>query len=290
MPLQLCLGTVQFGLPYGVTNSRGQVPESEVRSILKRAGIAGIQWLDTAQAYGSAEEVVGRCVPPSAHYRLISKLPANAPQDTWEVNLQSSLQRLSTDRLDGFLLHSAADLSGVDGDKLLDWLESLRRRGLVDRIGVSIYEAKELEGLPLDRLQLIQLPLSLYDQRLLRDGTLARLHSLGIGVHARSLFLQGLLLQPSTYWPEFLSSDFRSHHAKLQQYLVNQGLTLLEAAFVFARSCQSLEALLIGVLTADELEEILQAWSRSLSAEIGELDYWAWGNRADLDPRCWPSR
>lgn len=290
MPPQLCLGTVQFGLPYGITNTFGQVSEAEVRSILSMAAEGGINWLDTAQAYGSAEEVVGRYAPKWAHYRLISKLPPNAPQETWEINFQASLQRLSTDRLDGFLLHNAADLHGPNGYNLLEWLEGLRRRGLVDRIGVSIYSSTELEGLPLDRLQLVQLPLSLYDQRLLRDGTLSFLHSMGIGIHVRSLFLQGLLLQPSVYWPEFLSSSFHIHHSKLQNYLHGRGLTFLEAAFTFARSCQSVEALLVGVLTSDQLKEILKAWNSSFLAEIGSLDRWAWDNPADLDPRCWPSR
>ena len=176
---ELCLGTAQFGLPYGVTNLNGQVPESEVRSILTLAAQAGITRLDTAQAYGTAEEVVGRCIRSSSNYRLISKLSAHTSQETWEVDFQASLKRLSVDRLDGFLLHSSSDLRGSSGEKLLNWLEGLRGRGLVDRIGISIYESKELEGLPLDRLQMIQLPLSIYDQRLLNDGTVDFLYSLG---------------------------------------------------------------------------------------------------------------
>ena len=175
---ELCLGTAQFGLPYGVTNLNGQVPESEVRSILTLAAQAGITRLDTAQAYGTAEEVVGRCIRSSSNYRLISKLSAHTSQETWEVDFQASLKRLSVDRLDGFLLHSSSDLRGSSGEKLLNWLEGLRGRGLVDRIGISIYESKELEGLPLDRLQMIQLPLSIYDQRLLNDGTVDFLYSL----------------------------------------------------------------------------------------------------------------
>ena len=73
---QLCLGTVQFGLPYGITNQTGQVPEKEVRSILALAASSGISLLDTAQAYGNAESVLGHCWPKDAARRLISKLPA----------------------------------------------------------------------------------------------------------------------------------------------------------------------------------------------------------------------
>ena len=290
MPAQLCLGTVQFGMPYGVTNPVGQVAESEVRSILSLAAEVGIKWLDTAQAYGSAEEVVGRCSPTSACYRIISKLPAHTPPDMWEENLKTSLHHLSTDKLDGFLLHGSEDLRGVNGDRLLDWLEGIQKRGLVDRIGISIYDADELKGLPLDRLQMVQLPLSLYDQRLLLDGTVSKLESMGISVHARSLFLQGLIVRPSTLWPDFLSPDFREHHQNFQNYLEDQGFSLIEGALAFARSCQPLEALLIGVLTTYELQEIILAWESCLSLNFGEIDIWNWDNPVDLDPRCWPSR
>jgi len=290
MPAQLCLGTVQFGMPYGVTNAVGQVAESEVCSILALASEACIKWVDTAQAYGSAEEVVGRCSPSSAYYRFISKLPANASPDIWEDNLQKSLQRLLTDRLDGFLLHRSEDLRGSNRDRLLDWLESTQERGLVDRIGVSIYDAHELKGLPLDRLQIVQLPLSLYDQRLVRDGTVSLLQSMGISIHARSLFLQGLLLRSSALWPEFLSPAFRAHHENFQNYLQLKGFSLLEGALASARSCQALEALLIGVLTASELQQILLAWNSCISLDSEDLDRWSWDNQADLDPRCWPSR
>ena len=72
---QLCLGTAQFGLPYGITNQTGKVPEGEVRKMLKLAAESGIQLLDTAQAYGAAEGC-GRCWPTNTSRRLISKLPA----------------------------------------------------------------------------------------------------------------------------------------------------------------------------------------------------------------------
>ncbi len=290
MAPQLCLGTAQFGLPYGITNKAGQVAESEVRRILAVAAQHGIEMFDTAQAYGSAESVLGQCSPPPLRRRLISKLPAQADPDVWEQSFQASLIRLQTDRLDGFLLHRSADLLGPQADRLLDWLESLGDRGLVQRLGVSIYDASELEGLPLDRLQLVQLPLSLYDQRLLQDGTVDQLKSAGLAVHARSLLLQGLLLKPADQWPLFLSPGFREHHRQLMLHLTERGLSLLHAALALARSCDGLEAVLVGVLSAEELSELLATWNAMDAFAIGPVAAWAWDNRQDLDPRCWPLR
>ena len=286
---QLCLGTVQFGLPYGITNQTGQVHEREVRRILDFAAKSGISLLDTAQAYGSAEEVVGHCWPQQAQRQLISKLPAGAPRKTWEENLFNSLQRLKTPKLDGFLLHRASDLRAPAGEALLYWLESLRDRGLVNRIGVSIYTASDLEGLPLDRMQLVQRPLSIYDHRLIRDGTIEKLRELGIAVHVRSVLLQGLLLQPPLHWPNHLSPGFRDHHSRWVIHNHHLGLSSLEGALGFVRQLEQIEAVLVGVLSRNELSEIMRAWTKiSTYPQDTELD-WAWDNVTDLDPRKWPS-
>ena len=287
---QLCLGTVQFGLPYGITNQVGQVPEAEVRRILDLAAASGISFLDTAQAYGSAETVLGYCWPTDAPRQLISKLPAGAPRQSWEVSLITSLQRLQAPKLEGFLLHRASDLLGPDGDALLDWLEGLRDRGLVERIGISIYEASELEGLPMDHLQLVQLPLSVYDQRLIRDGTVDRLQDLGIAVHARSVLLQGLLLQSPRQWPHYLPPAFRLHHAQWLEYLYQEGLSPLAGALGFVGACKGVEAVLVGVVSAQELAQVLQAWSQAEACPPEASLDWAWENAVDLDPRRWPPR
>ena len=287
---QLCLGTVQFGLSYGVTNQAGQVPQVEVCRILELAATSGIDLLDTAQAYGTAETVLGRCWPTDSPRRLISKLPAAAGWQSWEESLITSLQRLQAPKLNGFLLHRASDLLAPHGEALLDWLEGLRERGLVERIGVSIYDASELEGLPLDRLQLVQLPLSVYDQRLIRDGTVGQLQNLGISVHVRSVLLQGLLLEAPEHWPAHLSPAFREHHARWLEHLHQGGVSALAGALGFVRACDGVEAVLVGVLSAKELEGVLQAWSQAEAAPFDVPLVWAWENVMDLDPRRWPPR
>ena len=285
---QLCLGTVQFGLPYGVTNQSGQVPEDEVRRILGLAASSGISFLDTAKAYGTAETLLGNYWPIDAPRRLISKLPAGAPRQSWEESLISSLQCLQAASLDSFLLHRASDLLASDGPALLHWLDSLRNRGLVERIGVSIYDASELEGLPLDHMQLVQLPLSVFNQRLIRDGTLERLRDFGIAVHVRSVLLQGVMVQPIQNWPDHLSLPFRAHHARWFDYLQKNGLSPLAGALGFVRSCEAVEAVLIGVNSEKELKEVLEAWTQDLDFWNEDMLHWTWENLYDIDPRLWP--
>ncbi len=287
---QLCLGTVQFGLPYGITNQSGQVPEEEVRRILNLAAASGIELLDTAQAYGTAETVLGSCWPRNAPRRMISKLPAKAPPESWETNLFTSLKRLRVEKLDGYLLHRASDLLAPNGEDLLKWLESVRERGLIERIGISIYEADELEGLPLDRLQLVQLPLSIYNQGLIRNGVVNKLNDLGIAVHMRSVLLQGLILQAPEHWPDHISHAFRDHHAQWLETLHKDGVSPLAGALGFARSCKGVEAVLVGVVTIQELAQIVKAWRQIDISSTNTLFDWGWENSMDLDPRHWPAQ
>ena len=117
---QLCLGTAQFGLSYGITNQQGQVPEGEVRRILNRAALSGIHLLDTAQAYGTSELLLGRCWPAESPRRLISKLPAGSLPPSWEDSLIASLKNLQASNLHGLLLHRASDLLEKNGGSFLN--------------------------------------------------------------------------------------------------------------------------------------------------------------------------
>jgi aryl-alcohol dehydrogenase-like predicted oxidoreductase len=289
------LGTAQFGLPYGITNAAGQVSEPEVRALLAEAAAAGLKLLDTAQAYGNAEAVLGRTLPPGHPFRLISKLPAQSQpaftsddRRVWDHAFERSCLRLGQPCLDALLLHSAADLRKPGGEHLRAWLLSLRQRGLVRLLGVSIYGSTDLVGVPPDLLDLVQLPLSLYDQRLLLDGTIARLRAQGCAVHARSLYLQGLLLSPAATWPAWVDSAAREHHARLEQVAADRGCSLLECALGFARAQQDLEAVVLGLCSRRELQQLLQTWGRISPWQEGEWGTWALPDAGILDPRHWP--
>ena len=295
MTPQLCLGTAQFGLPYGITNAAGQVTEPEVRALLSEAASAGLTLLDTAQAYGDAEAVLGRTLPLGHPFRLISKLPAQSqPAFTsddrlvWDQAFERSCMRLGQPCLNALLLHSAADLRKPGGQHLREWLLSLRQRGLVRRLGVSIYGSADLVGVPPDLLDLVQLPLSLYDQRLLVDGTITRLRNQGCAVHARSLYLQGLLLSPAARWPAWVDPASRDHHAKLKHLAADRGSSLLECALGFARAQVDLEAVVLGLCSRLELQQLLQAWGGISPWQEGEWRTWALPDAGILDPRHWP--
>ena len=186
---KLVLGTVQFGLQYGV-NSAGRPSEEGVKAILREAAAQGIRMLDTSSAYGNAEEILGRCIPDGAPFRLVSKYPKG------EASVASvfaqSLRRLGTGHLYGYLLHHFEVFRA--NPAVWEEFRALKEQGLVDKIGFSLYEPSELEfileqGVPFD---LLQIPYNLLDRKF--EPYMRELHAKGVEIHVRSTFLQGLLL------------------------------------------------------------------------------------------------
>ena len=99
---KLVLGTVQFGLQYGV-NSAGRPSEETVKGILAEAAKGGIDTLDTSSAYGNSEEILGECITPEEGFKIISKYPKGVTPVAEMFN--GSLKRLKVDKLYGYLLH-----------------------------------------------------------------------------------------------------------------------------------------------------------------------------------------
>jgi aryl-alcohol dehydrogenase-like predicted oxidoreductase len=250
---KLGLGTVQFGQAYGVSNARGQVPAAEAAAILTRAAEAGVVVLDTAANYGEAEQVLAAL--DTRPFRIVTKTIALS--HGLDAVLARARQSAAALKADSLLVHAAGDLKGPEGGKFWTALQGLKAEGLFRRIGISVYVADD-PGALAERFRpdVMQLPFSLLDQRLLADGTLAKLRRLGVEVHARSLFLQGLLFMDPP--PEKLK-DAASHLARLRAALRDAGVTPLAAALGFVLSRPEIAIGLVGVTTRDELDEILAA-------------------------------
>jgi aryl-alcohol dehydrogenase-like predicted oxidoreductase len=295
--VQLCLGTAQFGLNYGITNDAGQVPQDDVKNILSLSERSSVSFLDTAQSYGNAEIVLGSCLCSNHSFRIISKLPAQnslpfntSSVDKWEESFFQTLDNLNSTQIDTFMLHRAADILRDDSFVLMDWLNSLLQRSLVRRLGLSIYSSRDLDLVPIECFHVVQLPLSLYDQRFIQDGTIKLLKRSNVAIHARSVFLQGLLLTPAVDWPDWIEVGFRDHHSKLESFADDHSLNLLQLSLGFIQSCSDLESVVLGVTSYAELSSILSVWNSAFDVwSYGDPHMWSWSNHDNLDPRSWPS-
>lgn len=273
--MQIGLGTAQFGGAYGVTNTRGRISDAEGRAILRASERAGIQVIDTAAAYGDAEAVLGRLLWAGHSFRLITKTRPLASatiskKDVLTVRdaYMRSLERLNVPRAAGLLLHHADELARPGAELLAEQLIELRRNGLVERLGVSCYRPEELRLastlLPLD---LIQIPLNIFDRRFLTDGSLGELKRTGTEIHARSAFLQGLLLQPAALLPERFA-PYRSAFEKLHAHASRHGRSLLELALCFMAGCADIDIAVVGVTGTDELDAITKAQTLAVNSPM----------------------
>jgi aryl-alcohol dehydrogenase-like predicted oxidoreductase len=264
---KLALGTVQFGLDYGVANQGGRVTAEEGRKILSEANKAGINTLDTAIAYGDSEATLGRI--GMANWSIVSKLP-KMPDDIsdvegWvEAQIVGSLNRLKVGWLDGLLLHYPAQMFSGHGCKLPIAMQKTREQGLVKKIGVSIYCPNELSALRdvLD-VDLIQSPLNILDRRLIDSGWLNRLTLDGVEVHVRSIFLQGLLLMAEPQRPKKFA-QWQSLWTKWDSWLERNNLSALEACLSFVLNVENVSKIVIGVDGVNQMQQILSLPSKPL--------------------------
>ena len=152
------------------------------------------------------------------------------------------------------LLHSPSDLKKPGSEYLENWLLSLRDRQLVRQIGVSIYCSEDLEGVNPELLDVVQLPLSLYDQRLIQNSTISRLHRAGVSLHVRSIYLQGLLLAPEESWPNWVSPKVRQHHRRLIDLCRTKDCRLIDLALGFLKAQSDIDAVVVGISSLADLK------------------------------------
>lgn len=263
--MKLALGTVQFGLDYGISNKSGRTPEDEARAIIALASEAGVNVIDTAPAYGTSESVLGKILPADSR-RVVTKTshyPGNeiSADDirALETSFASSLTKLGRESIYGLLLHGAGDLLKPGGKRLFAAMENLRSEGRVKKIGVSAYTGKEIDAVNAQfAIDLIQLPLNALDQRLIGGGQLKRLKDKGVEIHSRSAFLQGLLLMNEASWPVCFAS-YISLLQRFQGIAAELGLTPLQAALAFVSSVPEVDHVVCGVNSLAQWQELIAA-------------------------------
>lgn len=272
--MRLALGTVQFGLPYGIANSAGQVSRSEAKAMLQLALANGIGTLDTAIAYGDSEKCLGEV--GTQGFKVVTKLPAIpdncADVSSWvQQQVRASLLRLGVAKVYGLLLHRSEQLLGSKGAALYQALQALKDNGQVKKVGVSIYSPSELAVLmPRYRFDLVQAPFNLVDQRLYSSGWMQRLKDDNVEIHTRSAFLQGLLLMNQSDIPsKFLKWDslWRTWH----KWLADSRISAVQACLAFPLSFSEIDRVIVGADSVSQLSQIISATKRPTNLNLPNM-------------------
>jgi spore coat polysaccharide biosynthesis protein SpsF len=283
---ELVLGTAQLGMAYGAANRTGQPSPRESELILRSAVSAGVKWVDTAAAYGSAEQRVGAALPGVKGVRIVTKL---APLDEFMEEIDAgtlrtavmesvrrSCTRLGLDRIECLLLHRARHLTSHRG-VIWNAVKQLRDEGVLYDLGVSVYSPDEAKVALADRdVRHIQLPFNALDWRWRESGVLQALAKRpGVTVHARSALLQGLLAGGEANWPQIEGIDPAELTARLKRLARDLGRdSPADLCLAYVRAQPWIDGVVVGMESLGQLALNLALFKRpALTAdEIAAVD------------------
>jgi len=248
---KLILGTAQFGLNYGINNSFGKPSQKEVFEILDIAFEQNIEFLDTADAYGNAIEQIGLYHQQKKHrFNILSKFKGVRAGELF-YKVQNSLNKLQIAHFEVYSYHSFADY--INHPYLTDELQSLKSKGLIKKIGISVYSNTELQQVIEDKnIDVIQLPYNLLDNQNIRGLYIDHAKYNNKEIHTRSVFLQGLLFMDEGSIPEKLT-PLRAYIRKIRLYCEKESINLQSLALSYAVYNKHIDCVLIGVETRDQL-------------------------------------
>lgn len=264
---KLVLGTVQFGLQYGV-NSAGRPSKEAVKCILSEASKGGITTLDTSSAYGNSEEILGGCITPEEEFKIVSKYPKGETSVGEMFN--GSLKRLRVKQLYGYILHHFEVYK--NNPKVWDEFVALKDSGIVKKIGFSLYAPEELEFILKNKspFDLLQVPFNIFDKKFL--PLMKELHEHGVEIHVRSTFLQGLFFKDRNALPDKLQ-PLKKYLLQLDELSKQSGLSISEIALNYNLQNPYIDGVLIGVDNVEQLKMNLASIKRTpIDIEIDVIE------------------
>lgn len=258
---KLVLGTVQLGMDYGIANKKGKPQQEESSALLSYALKSGIVTLDAARHYGS-EEVIGES-GLTDQFTTVSKFKLDETHlkslelaiNEARKSVLKSCEALKVNKLAVCLFHQDKDVPIALVAKLLPTiLSQLKEEGLIKVGGISVYHPEELNEITdWNAIEAVQLPMNVFDLRVLKDGLLQRLKDKSIIVFIRSVFLQGLILMDVDDLPPHLIWA-KQYLERINDLAKNAGLSVAQLAFSYIRDMDGVSSLVVGAENEDQLK------------------------------------
>ncbi|WP_448699657.1 aldo/keto reductase [Mucilaginibacter sp. AW1-3] len=264
---KIVLGTVQFGLNYGINNTTGKPTQQTVNAILNAAHQSGVRCLDTAEAYGNAHDIIGQFHRQYPHqvFNVITKLPHHIDEKI-EDKIEKYLDELHVKQLEGLLFHSYQTYK--DNQQSVGRLNTYKNNGKVKHLGVSVYTNQQMEDVIADdNISIIQLPFNLFDNINQRGQAIKKAKARGKIIHTRSAFLQGLFFS-SLQNPNETVKALINELTYIQQLSARTEISIQKMALNYCLQQPDIDHILIGVDTLEQLNQNLANADESLTAGI----------------------
>lgn len=271
MTEKIILGTVQFGLNYGINNQSGKVSEEEVNQIFDYSFQNGVSILDTADAYGNATDLIGNYNKQSNNqFKIITKFKSgHSDIAALDKVVTDTLERLNISQIFGYLYHSFDDYKKYSDTLVL--LEELKEKGYIKYIGVSIYTNEQFEELlEVETIEIIQLPYNLLDNINQRGDLMKRAKAKGKIIHIRSVFLQGLFFKSLDTLPDKLL-PLKNDLQQLKTITIKYQMDMASLALNYVMSNPDIDGVLIGVDSLTQLQQNITAIQNPLPIPVKNI-------------------
>lgn len=269
MESKLILGTVQFGLDYGINNYVGKPSDDEVKSILDFAYSQGLNYLDTAEAYGDSQQRIGNYHKEVNHkFNLITKYSSKIDLPiSIRKRVEQNLLTLNVDSLYSYMFHSFDEYKRYYPVFSKD-LNSIVKAGIVEKLGVSVYTNEEaIQVMKDDSIRLIQLPFNLLDNFRKREEMLKKAKQRDVEIHSRSVFLQGLFFKELSKISNS-QQNLKPYLKHILQIGKDYNVSIHNLALNYAINQELISKVLIGVDSLLQLQENIHSSKINLKKEI----------------------
>ena len=279
---KLILGTVQFGLNYGINNSQGKPTKENVFQILNYAYEKGIRFLDTAELYGCAHELIGEYhkLNPDKKFNIITKFP-NEFNVNLEIKINTYLDQLAVNNLHAILFHSF--------ESYINHKVQLNKKiNNVTQIGVSVYTNEQIdEAINDTNIDIIQLPFNLFDNINLRGELLIKAKAKNKIIHTRSVFLQGLFFMKKDN-PNSIRIKLENEFNVIENISLKSSIPIGSIALNYCLIQANIDGVLIGVDSLQQLKEnIAFAEDKIPNQYLDEINTIRIENIELLNPSMW---
>ncbi len=288
MKNKLVLGTVQMGLPYGINNSAGKISFENSCQILAKAFELGIVTLDTAEAYGDAHRVIGEFhkANPKVKFDIITKIPHDIDNVKIEERIEMYCQELHVYCLEVLMFHSFD--SYKNNQHLLAILSTIKNKGLIKNIGVSVYTNEQIESLLQDdAVSVVQMPFNLLDNESIRGELMQKLRAKGKKIHTRSAFLQGLFFKDGLS-TNLVTQQLSNQLLDIRKLASEENISIAALALGYCLSQKNIDQVLIGVDSIEHLIDNVNAADYQIRKELIErINLIRVENTDLLNPSLW---
>ena len=283
--MKLVIGSAQLGMNYGLFHNR-KINHKEFKKIEKLILKSKINFIDTAISYGDSENIIGSSKLKNLHIITKIKLPSkkNIQVRDWTLKeISKSLYKLKIKKIYGVLIHDYKDLLGKYGKDYLLSLQELKKKKIIKKIGISIYDSHEIQKIwKFWKPDLIQVPFNALDNRILDSGWVDVLRKFKVKIFARSVFLQGLLINEDNSF--IVNKNYLILLNKFKNWCYKNNISLLQGCIHFVKQFKKIDYLVVGFNNYNQLKEIIDVFKKK---QITIPRNFSTNKKNLIDPRKW---